>query len=106
MAWRCRRNGWKPHDFMNAAQTVENLLDQWFELTQAEGAAIQTADWDRVRQTQTGKAQLRHSLSEQRARLGDVRPFASRIARLISLETRNEELVAAQMRRWHAEKEQ
>lgn len=91
---------------MSASPKVDSLLDQWFELTQAEGTAIQNADWEQVQQAQAGKARLHHFLSEQRARLGDIHPFASRIARLISLESRNEELLAAQMRRWHSEKEQ
>jgi hypothetical protein len=89
---------------MSARQELAVLLEKWFQLSQAEGAAIQAAAWDQVKNIQADKARLRHSLTEQQQRLPDPNPFPEQIARLISLETRNSELLAAQLRRAHAEK--
>src|SRR5579883_2384398 len=90
---------------MSLAQEIDSLLDQWLKLTHAEGAAIQTADWPQVKRVQADKARVRQCLSERQQLLGDTSRFAPRIGRLISLETRNGELLAAQLRRLRQEKE-
>lgn len=87
------------------------LLEQWLEFTQAEGAAIQSAAWAKLRVIQARKADLKKSLAEAEARWvrensGAVqKPFRAEVSRLISLETRNAELLAAQLRRAQAQQE-
>jgi hypothetical protein len=100
---------------MNAQQDIEKFLGQWLELTEAEAGAIQSSKWGKVREIQTGKAALQRSLTAARERwlaenLGMLAPAAEHplrmeVARLVSLENRNADLLTAQMRRAQAEKE-
>ncbi len=101
---------------MKARQDIEKYLSQWFELTQAEAGAIQTSEWTEVREIQSAKAELQKSLTAARERLmaeddGGLLPAKTNdplrleLGRLASLETRNSELVAAQMRRARSEQE-
>jgi hypothetical protein len=101
---------------MKARHDIEKFLGQWFELTQAEAGAIQTAEWTEVRDIQFAKAELQKSLSAARERLMTEEnggllaaksndPLRTEIGRLVSQESRNAELLAAQMRRARAEQE-
>ena len=99
---------------MGARQDIERFLSQWFELTQAEAGAIESAEWAELREIQSAKAALQKSLSAARERLMaeetaglfeaavDI-PLRAEIGRLVSHENRNAELLAAQMRRAQAE---
>ena len=96
---------------MSARQDMAVLLEQWLEFTQAEGIAIESAAWSQVREIQARKAALQKSLAEverswRRENSGAVqKPFRAEVGRLISLETRNAELLSAQLRRAEAEQE-
>jgi hypothetical protein len=101
---------------MRARHDIEKFLGQWFELTQAEAGAIQTAEWTEVRDIQFAKAELQKSLSAAREKLmaeenGGLLapktddPLRKELGRLVSQENRNAELLAAQMRRARAEQE-
>ena len=99
---------------MNSRQEVDQLLGQWFRLTQAEAGAIQSASWPSVGEIQSAKAELQKSLTRAlkqwtaengRRSMPADHPFHADVSRLISLETRNAELVAVQMRRAQLEKE-
>src|SRR5579863_10684110 len=98
---------------MSARQDIERFLGQWFELTQAEAGAIQSAEWAEVREIQAAKAALQKSLTEARERLmaeetaglfaiGLNDNLRTTLGRLVSHENRNAELVAAQARRARA----
>jgi hypothetical protein len=89
---------------MNARQELAGLLEQWLQLTQAEGAAIQAADWTKVREVQATKARLQPAITETKNKFPGTIPFPAQVGRLLSLETRNSELLAAQVRRVSAEK--
>jgi hypothetical protein len=93
---------------MSARHEVNHLLGQWLELTRAEAGAIQAAAWPNVGAIQSSKAALRESLTRAldrwnlengRATIPPNHPFRAQVNRLLSLETRNAEIVAAQMRR-------
>jgi hypothetical protein len=94
---------------MSARQDIGQLLEQWRRLTQEEAAAIQSADWPSLAQIQTAKAGLQKNLELERQRRSQDSPASgqpaiqAQIARLISLETRNTELLAAQTLRARAE---
>jgi len=94
---------------MSARQDLAVLLEQWLQFTREEGAAIQSAAWSTVREIQTRKAALKKSFAETELRwvrenTGLVqKPFRAEVGRLISLETRNAELLAAQLRRARAQ---
>jgi hypothetical protein len=101
---------------MSARQDIERFLAQWFELTQAEAGAIQSAEWAEVREIQTTKAALQKSLSEARERLmaeetagplaiGPDDRLRAQVGRLVSHENRNAELVVAQVRRARSEQQ-
>jgi hypothetical protein len=101
---------------MKARHDIEKFLGQWFELTQAEAGAIQTSEWTEVREIQSAKAELQKSLTAARERLmaecggglpapANTDPLRMDLGRLVSLENRNAELLAAQMRRARAEQE-
>jgi hypothetical protein len=101
---------------MRARHDIEKFLGQWFELTQAEAGAIQTAEWTEVRDIQFAKSELQKSLSAAREKLmaeenGGLLapktddPLRKELGRLVSQESRNAELLAAQMRRARAEQE-
>src|SRR5579863_8318937 len=94
---------------MSARQDMARLLEQWLALTQAEGGAIETAQWMRVSEIQSDKAALQKSIVETHEQwmretpqdFADPtkHPFRVEVGRLISLESRNSELAATQMRR-------
>jgi hypothetical protein len=101
---------------MKARQEIEKFLGRWFELTQAEAGAIQTAEWTEVREIQSAKAELQKSLTAARERLMKEEsggllastpddPLRAKLGRLVSRESRNAELLAAQMRRVREELE-
>lgn len=101
---------------MSARQEMATLLEQWLQLTQAEAGAIESATWPSLREFQAAKACLQRRLTQARekweaenpgkvlARPGK-HPFHTEIGRLLSLETRNGELLAAELRRVHAQRE-
>ena len=94
---------------------MARLLEEWLALTQAEAGAIQAAAWARVSEIQAGKSALQKSLVEthekwsrenpQELNSPAGHPFRAELGRLISLESRNGELVAAQMRRARVQQE-
>jgi len=97
---------------MSARKDISKLLEQWLQLTQAEGGAIQAASWAKVKKIQADKSRLQKNLAEAQ---GDwarenpdanpqTNPFRAELARLISLEARNAELLAAQLRRAEADR--
>jgi hypothetical protein len=96
---------------MSAHEEIDSILEQWLQLTEAEGAAIQKGNWPEVKRLQCRKGVLRQPLSEairhyaaDPARPGS-RHFRSRVARLNSLLTRNGALLADQLRRARARQE-
>jgi hypothetical protein len=101
---------------MSTREEISQLLEQWFQLTQAEGRAIQLAAWSEVKKVQADKAALQVSLTQVRHKFDREsfsrfaskpveHPFRDTISRLLSLETRNSELMAGQVKRARAEKE-
>jgi hypothetical protein len=94
---------------MSARQDIGRLLEQWLQLTKAEATAIQAADWSAVAKIQTSKAALQKALEAERQgrmlyrRGPEADAIQAKIARLISLESRNAELIAAQQLRARAE---
>jgi predicted ATPase len=101
---------------MSARQEIAGLLEQWLELTQAEAAAIRSETWPSLKEIQAAKTSLQKRLSEAREKWASEspgeafacackHPFFAEIARLLSLETRNAELLAARLRRACAKRE-
>jgi hypothetical protein len=94
---------------MSARQDLDEFLGEWRRLTQAEAAAIQSASWSGVAAIQSAKSALQQSLSDALKRLvaetGSPlpanHPLRAEAGRLISLENRNADLLAEQIR--HAE---
>ncbi len=98
---------------MSARQDIAGLLQQWRRLTEAEGGAIQTAAWAAVKEIEAAKAGLQKELSramgkwteENAGAVLSINPFRAEVDRLISLEMRNREWLAAQQQRAQMEKE-
>jgi hypothetical protein len=90
---------------MSAHADIAALLEQWRLLSLSEGGAIRTAAWSRVAEIQAAKKMLRGQLAEASSTAPDQNLFRAQIARLISMEERNAEFLAAQMRRARAEQE-
>jgi hypothetical protein len=101
---------------MSARQDIARLLEQWLELTKAEGAAIQGALWPALKRIQAQKTALQVSLSEAARKWADedvanrpsnaaLWPFRAEVGRILSLLTRNGEALAAQLRRAQAQQE-
>lgn len=101
---------------MKARHDIEKFLGRWFELTQAEAGAIQTSEWTELREIQSAKAELQKSLTAARERLmaedgngslapKNTDPLRLELGRLASLESRNEAMLAAQMRQARVEQE-
>jgi hypothetical protein len=97
---------------MNAREDIARLLEEWRTLTQAEGAAIRSATWAKLREIQARKVDLQKSLAFAEANwlaenpaAVSSKPFQLEIGRLISLESRNAELLAAQLRRARLDQE-
>jgi hypothetical protein len=88
---------------------MAHLLERWLTLTQDEAVAIQDAAWMRVTEIQAGKAALQQLIIDVHERWEkenprdlihpETHPFRAQLGRLISLESRNAELVAVQRRR-------
>lgn len=101
---------------MSAREEMAKILEQWLQLTRAEGGAIESAAWPCLKEIQAAKSSLQNQLSRAKEKWEaenpgamfsgpDKHPFRAELGRLLSLETRNEELLAAQLRRAHAAKE-
>lgn len=101
---------------MSARQDMARLLDQWLQLTQAEAGAIQSASWPALRNIQSAKSLLQKEVAragekwqlENRGKPlpgGDQHPFRADLSRLLSMVTRNGELLASQLRRARARQE-
>jgi len=100
---------------MNARQEMAKLIEDWRQLTHAEGAAIQSAAWTSVKEIQARKTDLQESLAAAELKwaaenpgtpdTSTAKPFGAEVARLISLEARNAELLGAQMQRARAQQE-
>ncbi|MGD1085889.1 MAG: hypothetical protein ABSA47_14225 [Verrucomicrobiota bacterium] len=91
---------------MSTEEQMARLLQQWHQMTRAESRAIQAAAWPRLRAIQSDKARLRQPLSEamkqwkaqeSSAPRGVLsgKPIRAAVSRLIALEERNAQLVAA-----------
>jgi uncharacterized protein involved in exopolysaccharide biosynthesis len=95
---------------MSARTELAGILQQWLELTRAEGSAIQAALWPALRRIQARKGALRKSLTAAaRACVAEdasaLRPFRAEVGRINSLLTRNAAVLAAQMARARARQE-
>ena len=97
---------------MSARQDITDLLEQWRRLTEAEGEAIRTGAWLSVKELQAAKAELQRDMNSamekwKRENPGAApakHPFRREVDRLISLEMRNSELLAAQHERVQRER--
>lgn len=101
---------------MSAQQETAKILEQWLQLSQAEAHAIQSAAWASLKEIQTAKTRLQEELARARKKweaenpanalsAPGKHPFHAELGRLISMATRNSELLAAQVRRAHAKRE-
>jgi hypothetical protein len=101
---------------MNPRREPAGLLAQWLQFTQGEAKAIHSGAWSSVREIQAAKSKLREPIAELRDQWegensGESLPASGRedfrreVARLISLETRNGELLAARFQRARRERE-
>ncbi len=91
-------------------QNIAELYEEWLRLTHAEGEAIRLGDWQKTQTIQSVKTGLQpviqkslESFASQSSRT-NVSPFHLNIGRLISLETRNSELLKTQLSRLEAER--
>jgi hypothetical protein len=112
---RLQRN-FNRDNILSASQEIAGLLDQWHRLTQEEAGAIQYATWPSLRKIQSAKAALQTRLTHAREKWASENPgqtltaagsnaFRMVIARLLSLEARNAELLAAKLRGAEARRE-
>jgi aryl-alcohol dehydrogenase-like predicted oxidoreductase len=87
---------------MSAREELAGVLDKWLRLTRKEGAAIDSASWHDLRQIQAQKSLLKNSFAAAAQRCAAegvaLDPFRPAAARVLSLLTRNGEVLAAQMR--------
>jgi hypothetical protein len=101
---------------MTAQQEMAGLLEQWLQLTRAEAGAIQYATWPDLRNIQAAKASLQKLLTDAKERWNrenpgrasappDEHPLYTVVCRLLSMETRNAEALAAKLRQANARKE-
>lgn len=74
------------------------------QLSQDEGAAIEAANWAKVAEIQAAKARLQPLITQQKSQFTGANPFTAQVGRLLSLEARNTELLATQIRRAVTEK--
>lgn len=97
---------------MSARDDIADLLEKWLQLTHAETRAIQAREWISLTQIQTAKVRLQQPVTDalgQWARetaQGNTtnHPFRAEVNRLISLESRNGELLATPLRRAQTER--
>jgi hypothetical protein len=89
---------------MSARNEIAGILEQWLQLTRAEGAAIETAAWDKVRQIQAQKAVLQKALAKA-GKPGGVAldEFRATAGRIVSSLERNAKALAVQVRRAQAQ---
>jgi hypothetical protein len=86
---------------MSASQDIPKLLGQWLEYTDAETAAIQASAWTSLLEIQKAKSGLQKSITAAMEGQRDAvparanHPFRAEVNRLISLETRNSQLLSA-----------
>jgi hypothetical protein len=85
---------------MNPRNELAGILEEWLQLTQAEGSAISKAAWPVVARIQARKAAVRKSFLEA-TRNGGLADKASqatgaKVARILSLLRRNASALAAQ----------
>jgi|SRR5579872_5406321 len=97
---------------MGTRQNMTKLLGRWFELTCAEAGAIQSAAWPALKEIQADKLRLQESITQDREKwmVENPRgaaggPFRAEVDKLLSLEARNAELLAGQLRKVRSEKE-
>jgi hypothetical protein len=95
---------------MNAGPNLDGILDQWLDLTRAEAAAIQASNWGSLEQIQARKSSLQQPLADVFARFTAsgaelTETLREKAGRIISLLTRNGEVLAAQLRRARARQE-
>src|SRR5580692_972169 len=100
---------------MTAQQEMAGLFERWLKLTQAEAGAIENAAWSALKEIQAAKDSLKKLLSDVKQRWNsenprrascppEENPFHPVICRLLSMETRNAELLAAKISQAQAEK--
>jgi hypothetical protein len=100
---------------MTAQQEMAGLFERWLKLTQAEAGAIENAAWSGLKEIQAAKDSLQKLLSDVKQRWNsenprrassppEESPFYPVICRLLSMETRNAELLAGKIRQAQAEK--
>jgi hypothetical protein len=93
---------------MSARQEFAAILEQWLQLTRAEGAAIRAGLWTAVKQIQARRAALRRPFTEaarscarEEAAAGRgqpaSRPFRAEVGRIMALLVRNNAALAAQL---------
>lgn len=95
---------------MNARQELAGIMEQWLELSQAEGTAIQKSQWPALKRIQARKSALRESFSRAvRECAQSDRPvlqqFRPKAARLMSLLNRNAAALATALSQARAEQE-
>ncbi|HEX3799032.1 MAG TPA: hypothetical protein VH413_10055 [Verrucomicrobiae bacterium] len=96
---------------MTAPENIASLLEEWRALSQDEAVAIRSAKWTSVREIQARKTELQKTLAAADANwsaqnpAAAAKPFRKEVGHLISLEARNAELLAAQMRRARLEQQ-
>jgi hypothetical protein len=89
---------------MGARHDIGSLLEQWRRLTEAEGEAIQATAWATLKEIHTVKVELQKDLTAAIQKwtkahpdvASSKNPFQAEVSRLISLEARNGEYLAAQ----------
>lgn len=90
---------------MSARDELAAVLQRWLQLTRQEASAIEAAAWPALARIQASKAPLRDSFvaaARQCATEDPSLPFRAEVGRIISLLTRNAEVLAAQLRRARA----
>lgn len=99
---------------MSAHRDITELLGEWLRLTQAEGGAIQSAEWPALRAIQSAKLELQTALDSALSRWSretgqsprsPENPFRGTVSHLLSLESRNALLLSAQVSRLLLEKQ-
>ena len=77
---------------MTPDDELAGLYDQWRDLTEEEGRAIEAADWSRVAVCQSGKSRLQPRIVEVAGRIeaaAHERQFQPVVAQLIEVEQAN-----------------
>jgi hypothetical protein len=100
---------------MTAQQEMAGLFERWLKLTQAEAGAIENAAWSALGEIQAAKDSLQKLLSDVKLKWNsenprrassppEENPFYPVICRLLSMETRNAELLASKINEARATK--